>query len=212
MKPILFSTNSAIRMNKTIPVILFLTIFLTSGLSLFAQKSTAYQVVADKSELEWIGHKLTGEHRGNILVQSGNLTFNGNDLTGGTVVVNMQSITVTDIAADNPQNKKLVKHLENKDFFDVAGFPTATLSIQSVKKKKKDVYDVTANLTIKGIVKPIRFDAVVTGRTRNTIVSRAELKIDRTQYGIVYKSSALGEATIHDVFDLNIKLVAIKKK
>lgn len=208
MKPIHSSTNSGIPMNNWALLLLFVLSIHTS----FAQKIHSYTIVADKSEVEWVGKKLTGEHRGKIKIKSGTLQFNGADLTGGTVTVNMQSITVTDIADDNPQNKKLVKHLENKDFFDVTGFPEAALNIVSVSKKGKDKYDVSANLTIKGITKPIRFDAEITGRTRSTIVSRATLKVDRTQYGIVYKSSALGEATIYDVFDLNIKLVAVKKK
>jgi polyisoprenoid-binding protein YceI len=190
----------------------FFSLFLLFFHHAFAQKTQWYQVVTDKSDIEWVGKKLTGEHSGKIGIQSGALLFNGNDLAGGSLIVNMQSITVTDIAKDNPQNKKLVNHLENKDFFDVAGFPEATLTIQSVSKKSKDTYDIKGALTIKGITKPIRFDAQITGRTRSTVVSRATLKIDRTQYGIVYKSSALGEATIYDVFDLNIKLVAVKKK
>lgn len=208
MKPMHSSTNSGIPMNNWALFILF---FLSIHSSI-AQKLQPYTIVADKSEVEWVGKKLTGEHRGKIEIQSGTLQFNGADLTGGNVTVNMQSITVTDIAEDNPQNKKLVRHLENKDFFDVSGFPEASLQIVSVAKKSKDKYDVSANLVIKGITKPIRFDAEMTGRTRSTIVSRATLKVDRTQYGIVYKSSALGEATIYDVFDLNIKLVAVKKK
>lgn len=208
MKPMHFSTNSAIRMNKWGFFSLLLFLFNQS----IAQKIELYQVVTDKSDIEWVGKKLTGEHSGKIGIQSGTLQFNGNDLAGGSMTVNMQSITVTDIAKDNPQNKKLVTHLEDKDFFDVTGFPEATLTIQSVSKKSKDTYDVKGALTIKGITKPIRFDAQITGRTNSTVVSRATLKIDRTQYGIVYKSSALGEATIYDVFDLNIKLVAVIKK
>jgi polyisoprenoid-binding protein YceI len=82
--------------------------------------------------------------------------------------------------------------------------------ILSVVKKSDKFFTVTGNLIIKDKTNPIVFESTISGQTKNTVITRANLKIDRTKYGIVYKSSTLGEAMINDVFDLNIKLVGIK--
>jgi polyisoprenoid-binding protein YceI len=195
-------------MSKITSLSILLFLFATAMVS--DSKVNTYKISSDNSAIEWVGKKLIGQHSGTIAIKSGELQMKGKEISGGSFVMDMASIKVTDIAETDPQNKKLLVHLENPDFFDVAKYPEAKLVILSVVKKSDKFFTVTGNLIIKDKTNPIVFESTISGQTKNTVITRANLKIDRTKYGIVYKSSTLGEAMINDVFDLNIKLVGIK--
>ena len=195
-------------MSKISVLSLLLFVFATAMVS--DTKVSTYKIATRNSEVEWVGKKLTGQHSGTISIKSGELLMKGKEIMGGSFVIDMTSIKVTDIAETDPQNKKLLVHLENADFFDVAQYPEAKLVIDKVVKKSDKVFTISGQLTIKDKTNPITFESTISGQTKNTIITRANLKIDRTKYGIVYKSSTLGEAMINDVFDLNIKLVGMK--
>jgi len=67
-------------------------------------------------------------------------------------------------------------------------------------------YDITADLTIKGITKPINFTA-----TMNENTATADITVDRAKYNVRYGSGSffegLGDKMIYDNFDLSVKLV-----
>ncbi len=50
---------------------------------------------------------------------------------------------------------KLDEHLKDKDFFDVAQFPTATFTSQKVVMTGKDSATVSGTLTLHGVTKPV---------------------------------------------------------
>jgi polyisoprenoid-binding protein YceI len=86
----------------------FLAVLLLVGtLSASAQKS---EINHSKSVVEWTGKKIGGSHTGEIKLKSGYLEFKGDDIVGGTVVMDMSSITNTDLT-DEGYNQKLVGHL-----------------------------------------------------------------------------------------------------
>lgn len=55
------------------------------------------------------------------------------------------------------------KHLRSADFLNVAKFPQATFSSTSVKKEGNDL-DITGNLTLNGVTKPVTLDAKLIGQ------------------------------------------------
>ena len=127
----------------------------------------------------------------------------GTKLVGGTFTVDMTSLTATDLTGEYQQ--KLNGHLKADDFFGTDKFPTSTLVIKKIGSKAKNVYAVTADLTIKGITKPVSFDLAVNGNTATTT-----FKVDRTKYNIQYNSasifSAIGDKAIDDEFELAVAL------
>lgn len=157
-----------------------------------------------KSTVNWIGKKATGQHSGIINIKDGALVFNDKKLIGGTFTVAMNTITVTDLQADNGK-EDLEGHLKSEDFFDTSNFSTSSLVFKTITDKKKNVYTVTADLTIKGKTNPITFDIVIKGNTATT-----NLKVDRTKYDIKYRSKnffeGLGNKLIYDDFELNVNL------
>lgn len=167
-------------------------------------------VSTEKSTIEWIGRKVLSQHNGNVKLQSGTISLKNGVLNGGTFVMDMNSITCADI--ENPDyNQKLVGHLKNEDFFNVAKFPTATVVIKKVFKVtgQPNEYKVTADLTIKGITKSITFPATVK-MTGKALTANAKITIDRTLWDIKYGSASfiegLGDKAIKNEIELNVNL------
>ena len=52
------------------------------------------------SKITWVGYKVTGEHAGEISLNSGVLTFEDQQLTGGNFEMDMTSINVTDLEGE----------------------------------------------------------------------------------------------------------------
>jgi polyisoprenoid-binding protein YceI len=178
----------------------------------FTDKSTEYKVDANKSKVTWTGRKVVGEHTGNVRVSDGKLLVTGSTFTGGTFVIDMASITNTDLT-DATYNEKLVGHLKSDDFFSTAKFPKATLVVKSASKTGADQYNVKGDLTIKGITNPVEFPATVKISGKE-VSGRAKIMIDRTKYDIKYGSGSffdnLGDKAIDNMFELNVDLVATK--
>jgi len=177
-----------------------------------ALKTESFTVDTKNSSIKWVGEKVTGQHSGTINLSSGSLSFNGNNLTGGSFVANMNSIVATDVQGETAQ--KLEGHLKADDFFGTAKYPTSTFKITKVAPAGASQVNITGNLTIKGITKALTFPATVK-RQNNAVVAVAKgVKVDRTKYDIRYNSKSffesIGDKAIYDDFILDFNLVAKK--
>jgi polyisoprenoid-binding protein YceI len=136
-------------------------------------------------------------------LKEGNLVFSGKKVTGGNFVVDMTSLTATDLQGE--YQGKLNGHLKADDFFGTEKFPTAKLVFKKVVAKSANVFTVTGDLTIKGITKPITFDLATTANSATT-----KFMVDRTKYDIKYGSgtffSSIGDKAIADEFELDVTL------
>ncbi|MDX1271689.1 YceI family protein [Bizionia paragorgiae] len=182
-------------------VLAVLVAFLTFSFTTNTDKKT---VKTDESKVVWKGYKVTGSHEGTIAIQSGELHFNDEVLTGGAFVMDMSTINSTDLQGE--YKDKLDGHLKSDDFFGVAKFPTAKMVFTKVKATGKNSYKVTADLTIKGKTAPVVVNLSVYGSK-----ATATLKVDRTKYDVRYGSTSffdnLQDKAIYDEFDLVADLV-----
>ena len=185
----------------------------------FTAKEDTYNIDKQASFVKWLGKKTAGEHSGEVSLQSGNLKFAGNVPLSGEFVLNMNSISVTDIK-DADDNKSLVDHLKAEDFFGTEKFPTATLTIKKFEKIEKAEndeanYKATADLTIKGVKNEIQFPVKIDA-SGDVTKANANITIDRTKWNITYKSkSILGSVAdkfIYDDIAFSVKLVLQKQK
>lgn len=155
-----------------------------------------------ESYITWKGKKILGSHTGTIDLKEGYLEMEGDILAGGMFVVDMTSITVTDLEGE--YKGKLEGHLKSDDFFGIKNYPTATLVINRATKEG-NTYDVVADITIKGTTQVINFDLEM-----GTSAAIASLKIDRTKFGLRYGSGSfsdnLGDKAISDKFTLDVNL------
>ena len=160
--------------------------------------------------LKWTGYGVGKTHTGDLNVKSGEVEMKGDDIVGGTFVIDMTSLKT----ADSP---KLQGHLQSADFFDVAKYPEAVYKITQVEAIKgatagSPTHKIMGNLTIKSKTEPLEMLAVVTKKdNKYTAVATTEIK-DRTKYDIVYNSkqfktvSALGDKLIEDHIKLDLNV------
>ena len=155
------------------------------------------------SNLQWEAKKVVGAgHKGTLTFSAGEFTYKNNELVGGSFVVDMNTLTVTDEDMDAKGKAKLEEHLKSDDFFAVKKFPTATLKLKTVTKTQAG-YKAEGDLTIKGITKPVTVELLRTAADgfASTVV------INRTQYDIKYGSgsffSNLGDKAIEDNFTIH---------
>ncbi|RYU95716.1 YceI family protein [Emticicia agri] len=165
------------------------------------------------STFNWLGKKITGEHNGTIDIKTGNLIVEGDKLTGGDFVIDINSIKVLDVK-DEGYNAKLVGHLKAPDFFDAAKYPTATFKITKATPKGGTNYDIAGNLTINGVTQPISFPATVNINKNGSASATAKFEVDRTKFGSKYASKSffdtIGDKAIYDNFTVEVKLAAGK--
>lgn len=174
------------------------------AMSFSAIKTEKKEIKASESSIHWVGEKVTGKHEGTIKIKEGFLEFKKDKLVGGTVIVDMETINVTDLTGN--YKNKLEGHLKSDDFFGVANHKTAKLVFTKVSKDDDNEYDVEGEITIKGITEKISFEIEIEGNTAKT-----DVEIDRTKFGIKYGSSSffdnLKDKAIDNEFDLDVKLV-----
>lgn len=174
--------------------------FATVSVSVSAQTK---KIDAAKSSINWLGKKVTGQHNGTVNFKEGALVFKGKKVAGGNFTVDMTSLTATDLQGE--YQGKLNGHLKADDFFGTEKFPTAKLAFKKVAVKSANVFTVTADLTIKGITKPVTFDLTTTANSAST-----KFMVDRTKYDIKYGSgtffTSIGDKAIADEFELEVSL------
>lgn len=163
--------------------------------------TTAFSAVDMKqSSFKWKGTKVTGMHEGNISIKSADLKMKDDGrINTGKIVMDMNTITVTDISGD--MAKKFLQHVTTEDFFMVKKYPTATLEIQRDTGKTLE-----GILTVKDVPQRVIVPYTKSGKTYS-----GTLKFDRTKHGIKYGSGSffkgLGDKMIHDEVTLDFKVV-----
>lgn len=141
------------------------------------------------SEIRWQGSNLfkVNKHYGTVNFKSGQVTKTNGRIIGGDFTIEMESI----INTDGKYNELLVNHLKNEDFFHVKKYPLAYLKITSINYFNSDnSVQIIANLTIKGVTKPIEFNAIFQVIEGNEVMT-SKFIIDRTRWGINYESEGL---------------------
>ncbi|WPO83812.1 YceI family protein [Chryseobacterium sp. JJR-5R] len=163
------------------------------------------------SDVQWWGYKIAkseaSSHNGTVKVKSGEMVMKGNQLVGGTFVLDMTSINATDLTGEYQQ--KLNGHLKNGDFFEVEKFPTAAFKITGVKKNNDKVYTslVSGNLTVKGKTNAVSFPAKITYANGTVTLASKKFTIDRQKFDVTYKSS-MQDVLVKDDIDMMVKVTA----
>lgn len=178
------------------------SMFLLSGNVLFAQQ---VEVNTEQSSIKWHGKKIGTKHEGTIQLKSGNFELMDDKIVAGSFVVDMTSITNTDLDNEN-YNQKLVGHLKSDEFFGAQAYPTAEFVVTKSSKFTNGNATLTGDLTIKGHSESLSFEVVKEGNEY-----AARLDIDRSKFDVRYGSNKffdnLGDKAIDDIFTLDISLV-----
>jgi polyisoprenoid-binding protein YceI len=164
---------------------------------------TSFAIDAGHSQaLFRVTHFGVGAFWGQINDPTGTVTVDGDNL----------SVDVTVEAAKiDTNNAKRDEHLRGADFFNAEQFPNLTFKSKSSKKISDSAYEVTGDLTIKGVTKSVTITMNKIGEGPDPfggyrIGFETELTINRLDFGVDYNPKALGT----DV-KLIIALEAIRK-
>lgn len=164
----------------------------------------------------WAGKKAIGDfHTGSIAVSGGVLSVNAGALQGGSATLDMNSIVVTDIK-DPGEKRDLESHLKDADFFEVRKFPKAEFRIEDVLPSNNPAFNavIHGTLTMKGKTNPVNIPVQIRVEGNTLNAESATFPINRTQWGVNFRSGLLGTAKdklIEDVVTLSLKLRAAAK-
>lgn len=166
--------------------------------------SGVYAIDTENSVINWKGDKkfVSGYgHNGTIQVQEGSVTVEAGAITGGSFVIDMNTIENIDLADEPEDQAKLVGHLKSDDFFDVEQYPTAVFTITSVDGKK-----VTGDLTMKDVTHSVSFNADINISEDELTAATKEFAIDRAKWNVKYGSTKFFDLVQDNIISDEIKL------
>ena len=169
--------------------IIFAVVILATSFSLVAftkkdktNAAVTFTVNAQKSKVDWVGSKKSDFHTGYFPVKSGAVQVDGGKLVGGSFVIDVAGLKVTDEGG----GAKLQGHLSSGDFFDISKFGEATFTINTVDYIKADRATIKGDLSLKGIKAPVTFTAIIRNADDKGFFAEAFFPFDRTVFGINY--------------------------
>ncbi|MFA7482696.1 MAG: YceI family protein [Vulcanimicrobiota bacterium] len=133
---------------------------------------------AEGTEVGFVGSKVTGSHDGGFKKVEGSVTVPGENLEQAVVELRI------DMASVYSDTDKLTEHLRTGDFFDVPNNPTSTFKSTGIAKADAG-YNVTGDLTMRGVTQSITFPAEIT-LEGDTVKTKAEFSINRKDFNVAY--------------------------
>ncbi|HXY41009.1 MAG TPA: YceI family protein [Vicinamibacteria bacterium] len=126
--------------------------------------------------------------------------------------------TVQTASIDTSEPKR-DEHLRSADFFDVATHPRLSFRSTSVKPAGKDTYQVTGDLTMHGVTKPVTLTVTFLGSTKDPFSGNEKLGFDvtgslnRQDFGIKWnKTLDSGGVLVGDEVKVQVSVEANKAK
>lgn len=177
-------------------------------------EAVKYKVDTANTVVTWKGSKVIGgSHNGTMNVSKGIFAMKEGKLESGNFIIDINSLTVLDIPADDNGNASLKKHLLSDDFFDAANNGAAAFSITGLSEKEGKTM-IEGNLTLKGVKKNISFPAKVSVEGNKAMIVSEVFTINRTDFGMKYGSSSFTDTfkdkAISDDVELSVSVVATK--
>lgn len=159
-----------------------------------------------------VTHMMMSEVHGSFGTVTGTMSYDPNDLAATKV---QATIGVGSIDTNQTQRDD---HLRSPDFFDVAQFPEITFVSTSVRAGKKGAFDLTGDLTIHGVTKPVvlhvsPISAEMKDPFGNTRVgTRAVGTIKRSDFGLTWnKALEAGGWLVGDEVTIELAVELLKQ-
>ncbi len=181
------------------------------------KEGTVYTLDTLNSKIEWKGYKVVKSdntsHFGTIKFESGDVTVKDGKLESGKFVADVTSLESIDLKDDADSKGKLEGHLKSADFFEVEKFPTASYEITKVSESASGDYNtvIEGNLTLKGITKPVKFNANVVVKDGNVSIATEPTDINREEFGVKF-AIPVQNGILKNEVTLQISVKALEKK
>ena len=155
-----------------------------------------------------VKHMMVSKVKGSFSGVQGTIEGNPEDLTGATVNFTIDANTINTNAEDRDN------HLRSGDFFDAETYPTLTFVSTEIVKTDDDEYEVTGDLTIKDVTKPVTLEVEFEGTGVNpwgvqVAAFEVEGKISRKEFGLTWNQALeAGGVLVGDDIKISIDLQA----
>lgn len=140
----------------------------------------------------------------------------------GTAVVNAESFAqsqtqlVIQAASIDTRNEQRDEHLRSNEFFDMATYPQITFTSTAVKKTDPADFELTGDLTIKGVTRsvtiPFEFEGLAGDPFGNLRAGfEGSVVINRKDYGVTWNAALeTGGVLVSDKITLEFEVSAIQ--
>jgi polyisoprenoid-binding protein YceI len=158
-----------------------------------------------------VRHLMISKVRGHFQKWSGALLVDEEDLTKSKVEVSIEAASVD---TKEPQRDD---HLRSPDFFDAPNHPALTFESTGVARAGEDEYNVTGNLTIRGVSKPVTLATEFLGRNKDPwggtrMGFSAKTSIDRRDFGLTFNMPLEGGGVVvGDKVEITLEIEAVKE-
>jgi len=154
-------------------------------------------------------HLMISTVKGRITDIEGTIYADENDPENSSVDVTLKAASI-DTRTEQRDN-----HLRSADFLDVEKFPAITFKSTRIEGSRNE-FNLTGDLTIRGVTRPITLDATFEGETKDPwggerIGFSATGKIDRRDFGLTWNLLLeSGGITVGNDIKISIELEAVK--
>ncbi len=170
-----------------------------------------YSIDPSHSSLGFIvRHAMITKVRGNFDDFAGAISLDVDNPASSTADLTVQ------MASIDTRNAQRDEHLRTNDFFDVPTFPTMTFKATGVSVVSEGVYDVTGDLTIKDVTKPVTVKWEFTGANTDAFGNErvgfeGSTTINRSDFGVTWNAPLeTGGVLVSEKVTIELEISAIK--
>ncbi len=155
-------------------------------------------------------HAMVSKVRGGFNEFEGSLHLDADHPEDSTAQLTIQTASV------DTRNEQRDGHLRNNDFFDVPSFPEITFVSRSVTRLDTEHFNVTGDLTIKGVTKPVEVQWELTGVATDPFGSlrvgfEGSTSINRSDYGVSFNAVLeAGGVMVSEKITLELDIEAVQ--
>jgi len=151
--------------------------------------ATKWQIDTAHSEITFkVKHLMISNVKGSFNKFDAEIDSSGNDFDNAQINLNI------DVASVDTSDAHRDGHLKGADFFDVENHPQINFTSSKFEKKGNDMFELTGELTMLGVTKPVKLDVEFGGIMKdpwgnNKAGFTVNGKINRKDWGLSYNAA-----------------------
>lgn len=155
-------------------------------------------------------HAMVTKVRGAFNEAEGSLTIDADDPTRSSGRVTIQAASI------DTRNEDRDAHLRSNDFFAMDEYPEINFESTGITDKGDDTYQVTGDLTIRGVTKPVTFDIEFSGAAidpwgKTRVGFEGSTVVNRKDWGINWNTALeAGGVLVSEKVTIEFEIAAVK--